>query len=84
VSDREVGWTYRARRTLEGKNDFRSFLVLKVAREVAREADVNLHAEIGVRPYRRSWQSLWLREKLPVLWADTTMALELRGAPKGT
>jgi hypothetical protein len=72
--DREIGWIYRVRRALEGKNDFRSFLVIKVAQETEK---VGLLARIGVRPYRRSWKTAWLREKLPILHADAVLDLEL-------
>ncbi|WP_437762090.1 hypothetical protein WMF27_01225 [Sorangium sp. So ce281] len=72
--DRDIGWVYRVRRALEGKNDFRSFLVLKVARETEK---VRLLANIGVRTYRRTWKTLWLREKLPILYASAALDIEL-------
>ncbi|WP_437983939.1 hypothetical protein [Sorangium sp. So ce117] len=72
--DRDIGWVYRVRRALEGKNDFRSFLVLKVARETEK---VRLLVNIGVRTYRRTWKTLWLREKLPILYASAALDLEL-------
>ena len=74
--DREIGWIYRVRHALEGRNDFKSFLVLKVARETEK---VSLLANIGVRTYRRSWQTLWLREKLPILYARAVLPVELAG-----
>ncbi|WP_437531149.1 hypothetical protein WME79_01240 [Sorangium sp. So ce726] len=72
--DRDIGWVYRVRRALEGKNDFRSFLVLKVARETEK---VRLLVNIGVRTYRRTWKTLWLREKLPILYASAALDIEL-------
>ncbi len=72
--DRDIGWIYRVRRALEGKNDFKSFLVLKVAKETPK---VDLLANIGVRTYRRTWRTLWLREKLPILYARAMLEVEL-------
>ena len=75
--DREVTWIYRDRRALSGKNDFRSFLVLKIGRETT---GVRLGCKMGVRTYRRSWETLWLREHLPILRAEKMLELEiLRG-----
>lgn len=72
--DREVGWRYRVQQALAGKNDYRSLLVLKVARETK---SVRLLTEIGVKTYRRSWTSLWLRERLPLLRASAELEVEL-------
>lgn len=74
--DREIGWRYRVKRALAGRNDYRSWLVLKVAKE---ETKLQVLANIGVRTYRRSWSTLWLRDKLPILYADAELDIELPG-----
>lgn len=72
--DRNISWIYRAGDALAGKSDFKSFLVLKVARETTR---VELRSQIGVRTYRRSWRTLWLRDVMPILRADARLSVEL-------
>lgn len=82
--DRDIAWTYRANEALEGKNDFKSFLVLKIARETLdrKEGKVSVDTKIGVRTYRRTWKTLWLKDRLPVLYARASLDLDLtRGAP---
>jgi len=81
--DRDIGWIYRVQKALEGKNDFKSFLVLKVAGETDA---VTLQTNIGVRTYRRTWRTLWLRQMLPILYANATLGVELtrpRAAARG-
>jgi hypothetical protein len=72
--DREMGWRYRVRQALLGQNDYRSFLVLKVANEATK---LQLETNIGVKTYRRSWSTLWLRDKMPILYARALLDVEL-------
>lgn len=78
-SDREIAWIYQVHRALAGKSDFQSFLVLKIARETLEreEGKVSLQAKIGVRTYRRTWKTLWLKDTLPVLHAKADLELDL-------
>lgn len=74
--DPAVAWTYRLESELSGKNDFKSILVLKVAREATR---VDAVATLSVVPYKRSW---WLfRAALPTLVRRRRIPIEL--TPRG-
>jgi hypothetical protein len=72
VGDDTVEWAYNLDDELEGTNDFKSFLILKVPREATRVA---LRAALGVRPSKRSW--LVFSKHLPVLRDRADLLLEL-------
>jgi hypothetical protein len=81
TGDREIKWIYRTKGALSGKTDFRSFLVLKVA---SHTPAVRLGTKIGVRTYRRTWETLWIREHMPILRAEKMLELEIgRGSLRG-
>jgi hypothetical protein len=69
-SDQEIEWRYDLESALFGTNDFKSVLVLKVAREATT---VTMPAMLGVVPYKRRWAVF--SSRLPEL-TDRTPAAE--------
>ena len=73
VSDQEIFWRYNLHSELTGTNDFKSVLVLKVAKETTQ---VTLGADLAVTPCKRRW--LVFQEVLPELPAPPeTLTVEL-------
>lgn len=72
MSDDVVHWRYNLQSELRGANDFKSILVLKVAKEAK---DIQLAVSLSVTPCKRSW--LVFREKLPALTDRIVLPIEL-------
>jgi hypothetical protein len=72
IGDSEVNWRYNLRSELSGANDFRSGLVLKVAREAT---SVNIDAQLTVVRCKRKW--LVFRDLIPELPVNHNLEVEL-------
>jgi hypothetical protein len=72
IGDERIEWGYNLEDELEGTNDFKSMLILKVPREAK---SVALRAALGVRPSKRSW--VLFSKHLPILRASADLVLEL-------
>jgi hypothetical protein len=75
-SDQDVIWRYNMESALWGNNDFKSVLVLKIARE-ARRAE--LGAALSLVPYKRKWALF--KERLPELKTESSSVIELATNP---
>ncbi len=73
VGDSRIEWRYNLDDTLEGTNDFKSFLILKVPSDAER---ITLRANLGIQPSKTSW--LFFKSQLPVLRDAADLHVELR------
>jgi hypothetical protein len=73
-SSENILWRYNLHSELRGTNDFKSIMILKVAKETKK---VQLKSAINVVPCQRSW--LIFERLLPHLWDTLTLEVELVG-----
>jgi hypothetical protein len=80
LSDQQVTWRYNLASELSGLNDFKSVMVLKIAREAQ---DVFLDTKVKIVPYRKRW--LIFQKTLPAFTIGSRMRVELAqvGGPNG-
>lgn len=73
-SDQNILWRYNMHSELTGANEFKSFLLLKVAQEATQ---VTLDVSLGLVPCKRKW--LIFKDMLPPIPDRVPLAVELAG-----
>ena len=71
-SDQNILWRYNMHSELTGANEFKSFLLLKVAQEAKQ---VTLDVSLGLVPCKRKW--LIFKDMLPPIPDRMPLAVEL-------
>jgi hypothetical protein len=72
-SDKAVWWKYNLKSELRGKNDFKSYLIMKVFKKAT---SLNMIGSLSVTPYKQRWGGLF-KEKLKPL-SDPSVPLPVQ------
>jgi hypothetical protein len=71
-SDYNVRWRYNLASELTGTNQFKSFIILKTAKEAK---SVSLKSQLSIQPYKRRWPIY--KDKLEPIASDKVLQVEI-------